>query len=438
MITWKQAAVLAAGALLPAGALAQEADCTEARAIWGDVKGSGSEEALLAFVEIFGTCPIYGALARDQLTGMREEMAAADEAASPDPVPDPGGARNESFTSQRALDTAGRLQVADLPPLKEPDPDSRHPELDFNDAEYDCISLAGAPGQTPYIDGVYWSELDPVLALWACSTALLDSDSPQDDVIAAYARALNKAEDWDRALDEAERAALMGNGMAMNLLGSMYRYGNGVEKDLTTALAWYEAAAERSFQLGLFNMGQFYQYGWGVEKDPDRALALYEKGASLWEVFSKEKLGLLYRDGVIVEQDISKAEDYLIEATTSGLPSAARHLAVMYENGEGAYAYDYDKALTLYAIAADKGDVEAMHNFGLMLYNGKGISPDRDSAKQIWLEAADLGHAGAQRKYGRIAHEDGDPDTAVRYYRMSAAQGDEVAQRLLKEMGVED
>lgn len=59
---------------------------------------------------------------------------------------------------------------------------------------------------------------------------------------------------------------------------------------------------------------------------------------------------------------------------------------------------------------------------------------DTQAAFVLWGRAAELGHMASQRKFGRLLHEAGEIEGALKYYRLAAEQGDDVAKKLIREI----
>lgn len=124
--------------------------------------------------------------------------------------------------------------------------------------------------------------------------------------------------DYANALTFFQRAANSGNADALNNLGVMYHYGEGVAKDFTKAAEWYRKAAEKSHVKALYN------------------------------------LGILYQD----KEDFASAAYWYGKAVEQGHAKAMTNLATLYYYGIGV-SQNNDKALELYGKAAGKGDEKA-------------------------------------------------------------------------------
>jgi TPR repeat protein len=76
---------------------------------------------------------------------------------------------------------------------------------------------------------------------------------------------------------------------------------------------------------------------------------------------------------------------------------------------------------------ADQGDADAQFRYGVLLYDGDGISTNKSLAAHYYKLSADQGHAEAQFRYG-VLLDRGDGITmnkslAAHYYKLSADQG---------------
>ena len=73
--------------------------------------------------------------------------------------------------------------------------------------------------------------------------------------------------------------AQAGDPQAQRELGHLYRQGEGVAKDETQAVEWYQKAAEAGDRNAQFYLGRLYEEGRGVAKDEAQALQWYLKAA---------------------------------------------------------------------------------------------------------------------------------------------------------------
>jgi len=136
------------------------------------------------------------------------------------------------------------------------------------------------------------------------------------------------------------------------------------------------------------------------------------------------------------------AEDFRrtkLEAEKGDL-EAQVDLGVMYFSGEG-IPQNYDEALKWYRRAADKGNAAAQNNLASMYLKGLGI-PRNPIEGAKWMQlAAKQGLPRAQLNLGAL-YADGigvgrNPLEAVRWIRRAADQGDAEGQRILGHVFVE-
>ena len=92
-----------------------------------------------------------------------------------------------------------------------------------------------------------------------------------------YKKSLFKAEDIDACLGVAR----------------LYYFGKGRKIDYQKALSYYALLENSNDPIASFMMGKMYQLGQGVEKDMNKAEAFYEKAAREGNLFALRNLGIL-------------------------------------------------------------------------------------------------------------------------------------------------
>lgn len=103
------------------------------------------------------------------------------------------------------------------------------------------------------------------------------------------------------------------------------------------------------------------------------------------------------------------------------------------ERGTEAYqGGDYETALTVWQTLADRGDVQAQYNLGLMYNNGRGVEQDYSQAAEWFRKAAEQGFMRTQFMLGNMyAKGRGvvqDDAQAAIWFRKAAEQGNTTAQ----------
>ena len=74
----------------------------------------------------------------------------------------------------------------------------------------------------------------------------------------------------------------------------------------------------------------------------------------------------------------------------------------MENNALEASNVDYQKAIELYTMAADRGEVGALFALAQLYAGGKGVNKDYQKAVQYYQKAAALGHKDAPKCLKKI------------------------------------
>ena len=72
------------------------------------------------------------------------------------------------------------------------------------------------------------------------------------------------------------KSAESGNQFAQYGLGSMYYYGNGVQKGLEQAFEWYEKSAKQNNPYASYSLARMYHHGEFAEKNMKKAQDYYK------------------------------------------------------------------------------------------------------------------------------------------------------------------
>lgn len=199
--------------------------------------------------------------------------------------------------------------------------------------------------------------------------------------LAAY-----NAEDYQKAIPLLEKAAMLGNAEAQNLLGLCYGAGKGAEKDCTKALHWYLKAAEQGYTSAQYNCGLYYREGYGTEKDEDKAFEWYQKAAAQGHEKAKKEA-----EKIQTRREKEKKEDEISTMIALGIAA--------YGTGK------FDVALRAYLKAAEQGHVLAQFQCGLMYYYGEGTAVNKEKALYWTEKAAEQGDTAAQLLCGMMYND---------------------------------
>lgn len=193
-------------------------------------------------------------------------------------------------------------------------------------------------------------------------------------------------QDYTKAFAVLKPLAEAGDPGAQKIIGIMYDYGQGVEKDPKQALFWYTLSANQGDPAVQYQVGAKYFRGDGVQQDYHEAARWWELAANGGQVDAQFNLGLMYYRGLSVEQDNQRAAGLFRRAADQGHSYAQYSLAVMYSFGQGVEK-DYTAAFQWFRKSAQQGVSEAQFNMGVYYENGYGVDKNPEEAK-LWYERA--------------------------------------------------
>jgi hypothetical protein len=76
-------------------------------------------------------------------------------------------------------------------------------------------------------------------------------------------------------------------------LGYFYYRGQGIERDYTTAIKWYNESEKQGNMVSAYNLGIIYENGDGVQKNDKIARKHFEQAETKGYAFAKSKLEYL-------------------------------------------------------------------------------------------------------------------------------------------------
>lgn len=103
--------------------------------------------------------------------------------------------------------------------------------------------------------------------------------------------------------------------------------------------------------------------------------------------------------------DHERAFSLLSPLAHAGHTASQFYLGKLFSAGEGNIAYDLDKAVIWYAMAANQNHAEAQFILGTMFEWGTGVPTDLVEAAFWHGKAAEQGHASAQIKFAALLHK---------------------------------
>ena len=136
-------------------------------------------------------------------------------------------------------------------------------------------------------------------------------------------------EDFPAALSEWRPLAEEGNTEAQNMLGYMYRYGQGVPQDFEQARLWYRRAADLGNARAQNNLGAMYRQGLGVPQDYQEAFRWFLRAAEQGNGGAQNHVGLMYYKGEGVRQDLVQAYMWAYLAAQQGIDPSIQALDLL-------------------------------------------------------------------------------------------------------------
>ena len=192
-------------------------------------------------------------------------------------------------------------------------------------------------------------------------------------------------------------------------LGGMYQEGEGVKKDIKTAIFWYKKASDLNSSSAQIHIGEIYYKGKGVEQDYQEAIKWYTKAAenknARWwddgDGNAQIKLADMYYDGVVVKKDYKQAFKWFMRAAKQDNNYAQYRIGWMYINGDWA-TKNYKKAFKWFMRSAEGNNNSAQFIVGKMYRQGDGVNKNYKKAMKWYVKASENGNIQANIDIGYI------------------------------------
>lgn len=112
-----------------------------------------------------------------------------------------------------------------------------------------------------------------------------------------------------------------------HILGDMYEYGFGVQKNFEEAVKWYQKSVEHGYAKSQYALGgMYYSLGVGVGNDPQKKIELFHKSAEQGYAQAQYRLGLVFDIGYHSETNYEKAAFWYEKAANQGHLKAQTNL----------------------------------------------------------------------------------------------------------------
>jgi len=137
------------------------------------------------------------------------------------------------------------------------------------------------------------------------------------------------------ALSWFQRAAAQDHSMAINMVGRFHDLGWGIPVDKVQAVHWYKEAAERGLHWGMYNFATLLALGEGTQQNRPFALTWFRRAAALGNAKAMNFVGSFYEDGWVVQQDLAEAARHYAQAAEGGdFRGQFNHARMLIRSGE--------------------------------------------------------------------------------------------------------
>ncbi len=309
-----------------------------------------------------------------------------------------------------------------------------------------------------------------------------DTDKDSAKNLYEIAEEYNSNQDYEKAMKYYQKAAALGNTDAMEMIGLLYLFGDGVSQSNIEAVKWITKSAEfgnadaqymlgrgylngemglksnpqlgvkwlsqsakQDFTDSLFKLAECYTYGIGVNEDTIKAFECYKKCAELGELSGYGKMAEMYEEWYLNEDWFESTGLEIDEAEVEALKLYKKE-AEMAEanNDEWALAEAYtgiaklsktENTIGYLKKAAEIGNCTAQIMLGTRLLRGDGIHQNYKEAFEWYMNAADSDDVRGQYSVGKCYYfgygVQQNFSEAVKWFMKAAEQNDGNAQYML-------
>ena len=246
-----------------------------------------------------------------------------------------------------------------------------------------------------YRDGLGVERNYEEAAKWIKIAADWGFDWAQLNMGKLYLNGLGVPRDDAMAFQWFQKAYEQRNAFANYELGMMYLAGRAVPRNPARAEELFsEIPYANEVEWALYELARVYRYGEGLDRDVAKAINLLEQAIALDVSAAKVELAEILLNEDSVTPDPERAVSLLKSASAEGATYASVVLGHAYETGQG-LPQDQAKAVTLYQEAAAVGDSGAQIRLGDVYRTGNGLPKDASAARRLFEQASQSGSGWA-------------------------------------------
>ena len=142
-------------------------------------------------------------------------------------------------------------------------------------------------------------------------------------------------------------------------------------------------------------------YYYNEVKDLEKSFYWTKLNAEIGDAVSQNNLGHMYDNAIGTNQNKQQAFQWFSKAAEQNQPNALTSIASYYIDGD-VVNQSYTKAFEYYSMAAEQKSDRAIYALGLMHEKGLGTPHNYEKAKKLYLEADQLGHRIARKRYDAL------------------------------------
>ena len=235
------------------------------------------------------------------------------------------------------------------------------------------------------------------------------------------------AGEYDRALALAKLSATQGDADAQYLAGHILMRGQTGLVDLPEAVKWLRLSADQKNSNAMMALGEMSirsQAG----LTPSDALHWFSMASQTNRPDAMRAIGEMYMKGQGLAPDPEKGLEWLKRAVDFGDGSAARIIADSF------FETDAPEALRWYEKAAAAGDAESAYVAAIMYEENFDVKPNTLKMASLMKQAAQGGYPAAQADYGLLVYQgrgvEQSTDQAAKWFEQAAKAGDKEGQFL--------
>ncbi len=241
-----------------------------------------------------------------------------------------------------------------------------------------------------------------------------------------HLRGLGTVKNVPTAFAQFEQAAELGSPQGALYAGRALLLGEGTNYDVVAARQWLEVAADAGYSQAMSLLGTSYREPYAEPSQPQLAKVWYEKAAAVGELSAAVSLAHMLESGELGEPDHVAACAGFSRAAEAGSADGHASYAHCLLSGEGV-ARDLDQARRHFRRAAAGGHSAGYLGLGYLYEHGLGVEADREEAEGWYERAAQGGSVRGQYDLARLLLKQGDEKAelaALRWLAAAVQEGD--------------